>query len=247
MADPESTLEADIFHGDALDTMRRMDPETFEAIITDPPYCSGAAQDASIRTSTKGQGTRKSASPDGGWFINDAMGTAGLVWLLRSMACEAHRLLVRGGSLCLFCDWRMIPSLAPALESSGLRWFSLVVWDKGTAGMGHVFRCQHEMILHYTKGTPTNYDRSMSNVIRCSRVPAKRRFHPTQKPVDLIRGLIRATSPPEGRVLDPFAGSGSIGVACEMEGRSFTGIERDGRFVEVASERVGITQPNLFS
>jgi site-specific DNA-methyltransferase (adenine-specific) len=61
--------------------------------------------------------------------------------------------------------------------------------------------------------------------------------HPTVKPVDLMRWLVRLVTPPGGLVLDPFAGSGSTGVACEMEGMRFLGIERDEAYSAIAKAR----------
>ncbi|UQA60422.1 site-specific DNA-methyltransferase [Polyangium aurulentum] len=104
------------------------------AVWLDPPYCSGGYTEAAKRQ-MRGM-LRHTAVRKLGWFINDHMGTAGLVWLLRAVALEARRILVDGGSLGVFCDWRMIPALAPALESSGLRWQTMLVWDKEQPGLG---------------------------------------------------------------------------------------------------------------
>lgn len=62
--------------------------------------------------------------------------------------------------------------------------------------------------------------------------------HPTVKPVALLRWLVRLVTPSGGIVLDPFAGSGTTGVACVREGLGFVGIEREGRFVEIARARI---------
>jgi site-specific DNA-methyltransferase (adenine-specific) len=55
----------------------------------------------------------------------------------------------------------------------------------------------------------------------------QRNFHPTVKPIDLMRWLVRLVCPPGGTVLDLFAGSGTTGCACALEGMEFVGIERD--------------------
>ena len=62
--------------------------------------------------------------------------------------------------------------------------------------------------------------------------------HPTVKPLSLMRYLVRLFAPSGGVVLDPFAGSGSTGVAALQEGRSFIGIERDAHNVEIARRRL---------
>ena len=56
------------------------------------------------------------------------------------------------------------------------------------------------------------------------------RRHPQQKPVDLLRWCVRSYSNPGDLVVDPYAGSGSVGLACAAEGRSFRGWDSDPRF-----------------
>ena len=64
--------------------------------------------------------------------------------------------------------------------------------------------------------------------------------HPTVKPIELMRWLVRLVTPPGGRVLDPFCGSGSTGCAAVLEGRNFVGIEKDEEegYVELAELRI---------
>lgn len=62
--------------------------------------------------------------------------------------------------------------------------------------------------------------------------------HPTVKPTALMRWLVRLACPEGGLVLDPFAGSGSTGVACLAEGRRCLGIEQDERHCEIAARRL---------
>lgn len=71
--------------------------------------------------------------------------------------------------------------------------------------------------------------------------------HPTVKPVALMRWLVRLVTPPGGRVLDPFMGSGSTGVATALEGFRFTGIELDPQFFAVASERIYFARKEYIS
>ena len=62
--------------------------------------------------------------------------------------------------------------------------------------------------------------------------------HPTVKPTDLMRYLVRLVTPPNGTVLDPFTGSGSTGKAAVLEGFSFIGIEQSAEYVEIAKARI---------
>jgi site-specific DNA-methyltransferase (adenine-specific) len=62
--------------------------------------------------------------------------------------------------------------------------------------------------------------------------------HPTVKPVDLMRYLIRLVTPPGGTVLDPFCGSGSTGMAAVELGHTFIGIEREAGYAQIAETRI---------
>ena len=75
---------------------------------------------------------------------------------------------------------------------------------------------------------------------------AENRVHPTQKPVELMRQIIRHYTCPGDTVLDPFMGSGTTGVACVMEGRNFIGIELDPHYYAIAERRIANAQPPLF-
>lgn len=62
--------------------------------------------------------------------------------------------------------------------------------------------------------------------------------HPTVKPIELMRYLVRLITPPQGTVLDPFMGSGSTGCAAALEGVDFIGIELEEEYFEIASARI---------
>lgn len=62
---------------------------------------------------------------------------------------------------------------------------------------------------------------------------------PTMKPVELMRWLARMVKMPgENRVLDPFLGSGSTGIACAREGLDFVGVEQSAEYLEIARRRI---------
>lgn len=227
--------------------MRSLPDSSVDAIVTDPPYCSGSVGE-SQRTSAKGQGLRSETISRFGWFVGDNMGTAGLVWLLRAMATEALRVVKPTGSVVVFCDWRMVASIQPAIESAGLRFQGLVVWDKGHMGLGRGFRCQHELVLHFTMGSPEYHDLATGNVIKTKRVPALEKEHQTQKPVELMERIIRVVCPPGGSVLDPFMGSGTTGIAAVNCGANFFGCELGAENFEIARHRLAVHQsaPRLF-
>lgn len=66
----------------------------------------------------------------------------------------------------------------------------------------------------------------------------RRNTHPTVKPIEIMRYLVRLVTPPGGVVLDPFAGSGTTGVAAALEGARFVGLELEPAHVEIARRRI---------
>lgn len=63
-------------------------------------------------------------------------------------------------------------------------------------------------------------------------------FHPTVKPVALMRYLVRLVTPPNGIVLDPFNGSGTTGIACKLEEMNYVGLELDAEYCKIAQSRI---------
>lgn len=117
-----------VVHGDALEVLDSLPDASVDAVVCDPPYCSGSVGEAP-RVAAKGQGIRSENLRRFGWFTGDNMGTAGLVFLLRAVAFACVRVVRPEGHLVVFTDWRQLPNVAPALESAGLRYQNLVVWN----------------------------------------------------------------------------------------------------------------------
>jgi len=70
-------------------------------------------------------------------------------------------------------------------------------------------------------------------------------FHPTVKPIKLIRYLVRLITPPNGIVLDMFFGTGTTGIAAEEEGFRWIGIEMNEEYCKIAEKRISLIQPKL--
>jgi site-specific DNA-methyltransferase (adenine-specific) len=74
---------------------------------------------------------------------------------------------------------------------------------------------------------------------KTKRKTKRKNIHPTVKPIELMRYLVRMITPPNGICLDPYLGSGTTAIACEMEKFNYIGIELDEQYVEIAKARVG--------
>lgn len=226
-----------LYNGDCVELMRALEGVALDAVITDPPYCSGGSLEAQKNTGGQGHRSDRLANGEVEWFAADNMTTGGLVWLVRSVLVEARRVLKPNRSAFVFTDWRMVPFLAPALESSGLRYRNLIVWDKLSAGLGLGFKPAHELILEYTNGATEYATKDGQNVIRARRVTSSDRDHACQKPLEVLARLIDVAVAPGGVVLDPFCGSGSTLVAAKQRGRKAIGIELSEKHCETVAKR----------
>ncbi len=76
------------------------------------------------------------------------------------------------------------------------------------------------------------------SVSRLHREHRERADHPTQKPLEIVERMIKASCPPGGLVLDPFMGSGTTAVAAQMLGRDYTGFEMNPDYCELIQDRL---------
>lgn len=198
-------------------------------ILTDPPYCSGGFQETgrsqgSIGTKRNDANGRKVVPR----IANDMLSTRGF----QAMLSRAIELAPSALFALVFTDWRQWLALFEVAERSGFGVRSMIVWDKGTPGMGQVWRSQHELVMWSARGkVRADLTKSIGNVVRLSR--QRNEHHPTQKPVELLRTLLQPVHFADV-VYDPFAGSGSTLVACEAEGRMCVAMELEPRFVDAA-------------
>jgi site-specific DNA-methyltransferase (adenine-specific) len=106
------------------------------------------------------------------------------------------------------------------------------------------FGCEHLPAKSGGEATDREDDSAGVNNPRAGagRTGGARNFHPTVKPVALMRYLVRLITPVGGVVLDPFLGSGTTGMAAKAESRDFIGIEREADYFDIAMSRVYATE-----
>ncbi len=200
-----------LHHGDC----REVDLPSVDLVLTDPPYGVSYVSNSGV-----GQGTRP--------ITNDGARLA--LRLQRSLLprIEATHVL-------WFTRWDAWPDVWVDLG----QWFrmrGLLVWDKGTPGMGDLkhWGPSYELIASAGEGrTVGGRDQS---VLRFPTVPSANRNHPTEKPIELLRYLLEKMAP--ATVLDPFAGSGTTLIAAQSLGIRCTGVEMDERYCEIAAKRL---------
>lgn len=127
-----------------------------------------------------------------------------------------------------------------AMEIAGFSVKSVLVWDREVHGMGDLkgnFAPRYDTCIFATKGRYLLPGKRPADVIRCQRLNGAELVHPNEKPIDLLRQLVEATTVPGALILDPFAGSGSTLAAAAMTGRRYIGIELDAEYHAIAQQR----------
>lgn len=219
-----------IYHGDCLDVLRD-GSLSFDAVLGDPPYCSGGRQQANARrVFEKGADNRRES-----WFLTDNMGTDSYLWWMREIAGKLFTGAAVGSHLYLFTDWRQYTNVVTACESKGWALRGVVVWDKARGGaMGSFWRNNHEWVPVFSKGPPNPLPHGgFFNTWTGSKPQDEE--HATVKPFGLIAYLLSATT---GLVLDPWMGSGTTLFAAKAAGRRAIGIEVDERYCEMAAKQI---------
>lgn len=231
--DPRFTL----YMGDALAVLRELPDATVDAVITDPPYSSGGMVRGDRANGDLDAKYVRSTS-QGNWatFTGDNRDQRGYAYWCALWLGEALRVTKPGGACLLFTDWRQLPATTDALQAGGWVWRGIVPWHKPTArpALGK-FTASCEYVVWGSSGPRPQDTGCLPGFYQAN--PPREREHMTQKPIDVMRSLVRI-APEGGIVLDPFAGSGTTGVAALIEGRRFIGVELTEHYANVAAGRL---------
>ncbi|MEY3703673.1 MAG: hypothetical protein RLZZ561_1293 [Pseudomonadota bacterium] len=220
-----------------------MGHERARLVVTDPPY------NVKIRGHVSGlgrvkhrefvQGSGELSETEFRCFLADGLGEMAKV--------------SRDGSLhYVFMDWRHLPELLSAGRCAYDDWLNLCVWAKSNAGMGSLYRSQHELVGVFKKGRRPHCNnvelgangRHRSNVWNYAGANTFKAgrdeelgWHPTVKPLEMICDIIRDASECEEIVLDGFGGSGTTLIAAEKCGRTARLLELDPLYCDVILQR----------
>lgn len=225
-----------LVQGEALRVIERLGDESIDAVITDPPYSSVGTASQSTGSKYVNSDT-KLKRPD---FAGDTRDQRSWMRWMTMLLAECLRATKQGSVLCVFTDWRQLPSLTDAIQVAGWTWQGIASWDKTTSSRPRMggFRSQTEFIVWASKGKlQGNRSVTLPGSLTFPRTAADRVHHQTSKPLELMRRLVQLC-PPSGLVLDPFAGSGTTGVAARLEGRRFLGVELVPAIHEIATARL---------
>ena len=225
-----------LYHGDCLDILPQLEP--VDHVITDPPY------EVEAHTNAR----RLNAQHDIRDYVIEFSAITEEV--RERFTAECGR-LSRGWVL-VFCQSEAIGSWRRALETGGCAWKRAQAWvkpDSAPQFTGDRPAVGFECIATAWAGSGKSkwngggkrgvYEHCVNNFGRLT----AGRPHPTMKPLPLMTELVTLFTDQGETILDPFAGSGTTGVAAKLNGRKAILIEREGKYCEIAAKRLRETEP----
>lgn len=215
---------------DAVDALRALPDASVDLLITDPAYES-LEKHRAIGTTTRLKHSKASSND---WFA--IFPNARFDELFR----EAFRVLRKNSHFYMFCDQETMFVVRDKAIACGFTFWKPLIWDKCSIGMGYHYRARYELILFFEKGKRKLADLGVADILTFPRI---RGGYPSEKPSDVSRVLVKQSSLPGELVVDPFCGSGSVGVAAVSEGRRFMGSDICKEAVEITRARLlGLTE-----
>ena len=212
---------------DAVEWLRTLPPESVDLLITDPAYES-LEKHRAVGTTTRLSHSKASSND---WFTIFPNAR------FHELFVEVYRVLKRNTHFYLFCDQETAFVVKPIAEAVGFKFWKPLIWDKKKIGMGYHYRARYEFILFFEKGKRKLNDLGIADVIEEPRI---RGGYPTEKPPRVSELLITQSSVKGDLVVDPFMGSGSVGVAALNTDRLFAGCDLSPAAIELTARRCGV-------
>lgn len=248
-------MDATLYHGDCLQVMPTLEPQ-FDMILCDLPYGTTACNwDQIIPFEPLWEQYKRLIKPNGAIVLFASQPfTTDLIcsnkpwfkflWYWEKNTSTGIALAKNQPMRCIeevavFCSGKPTYNKQPARHRT-----KVFQKNVGRTRKGRSNHCSFDL---------SNSDPSAQewvnpiNVLKFDSVPQCHRTHPTEKPVDLLKYLIKTHSNEGELILDNTMGSGSTGVAAILNGRRFVGIEKEQKYFEIAQRRIEQAQQEVGS
>ena len=213
-----------IYNMDCLEGMKMIPDNSIDLVLTDIPYNEVNRADNGLRNLDK-------ANADIGEFD---------IVALTNILCDKTK-----GSVYMFCGINQVSPIREAMTAKGLS-TRLIVWEKTNPSPmnGDVIWLSGIECCVFGKKSGATFNEHCKNTV--FRYPSgDSKIHPTQKPLDLFRRLLLASSKEGDVVLDPFMGSATTAIACIKEHRHYIGFELNAEYYEKAMKRIKLERQQL--
>lgn len=251
-----------LYQGDSLKLLKDFDSGTFDMIFADPPY----------RLSNGGftvHAGRRVSVNKGKW--DESRGVEQDFEFHLEWITECRRLLKPNGAIWISGTYHSIYACGHALQRAGYHILNDITWFKPNASpnlSGRYFTASHETLIWARKDKKAkhyfNYDymregnwredfikkpgkqmRSVWAIGTPKKEEKKFGKHPTQKPFDLLKRVVLASTKKGDSILDPFTGSSTTGLAAYLYGRNFIGVDTEKDYLDLSIKRFEELKKNI--
>jgi DNA modification methylase len=206
-----------IFKGDCFNLIEKINDESIDLVITDPPY-----------------GDNVGYGRAGKEILNNEDETINYRFL-----DKIYPKMKMNTSCYLFTNWKFETKLRDYIENKtefNLRMMLVIV--KNNIGMGYGFRNQYEICLVLEKGKASYNFNNFSTVVKMDNINHSKETHPHTKALNIIEKIIKHSSNEGDLVFDGFLGSGSVIEGCIRTNRMYLGAELDNKWFNLIEERI---------
>lgn len=236
------TDNSTIAKGDCLELIKELPNESIDLILTDPPYNLGLFM---RKRGTNIKGMRDNHFAYSGW---DDLPYEEWRLVMQEFLKECSRVLKPKGALLMFMSVIKLETVIELGSSVGLYYKTTGVWHKTNPmprNMNlHFINSLEPWVYFIAKGRTGVFNNSQKPIhdfvesATISAIEHRLGKHPTQKPKKILSHFVELLSNQGDTVLDPFMGSGSTGVVCELLKRKFIGFELNTEYYNIAAHRI---------
>ena len=228
-------IKLTLIQGDCLEVLKKLRSESVDLVVTDPPYFI-------LNTVSKIQKEAKD------WDSFEDM--LAYKKFTTKYLNELYRIMKDNTSCCLFWSERHLFAFDEIIQQTKFNLHKILIWHYPNILKGFSNKRWHntfDFIFHLAKGKVSTFNASFvkGENIDVWRFPKPQfnfkkdhKYHSTQKPLELIKRLIKILSNPNDTVLDPFLGSGTTMQACLELNRNCIGVEINPEYVNVTKKRL---------
>lgn len=217
-----------LMQGDCLELLKDIPDNSIDLVVTDPPY----------EIETQGAGIYKQADKQ---YVKELNGMKdGFDEKVLDEICRVLKKI----NVYFFCSQKqIIPLLDYFVKGKKCNW-NLICWHKTNPvpACGNKYLTDTEFILFFREKGVKVYGEFKTKftyyVTPLNQKDKKAYGHPTIKPLAIVENLIINSAKQGDTVLDPFMGTGTVGVGCKLHNRNFIGIELEEQYIDVAEKRI---------
>lgn len=227
-------MQNEVFLGDCLEIIKQIESNSVDLVLTDPPY--NISRESNFKKNSTNKKYNNISLDFGIWDQSEID--------LDTLFGEIKRVLKKNGTLIIFYDIWKSYKIKFYAEKWGFKQPRVGQWVKTNPvpinSKNNYLSNSIEFFFTFVKGgSPTfksSYDNGIYQYPLCH--GRERTIHPTQKPLRLLEDLIDKHSNENDLILDPFAGSGTTGIASINKSRRYIMIEKDTVYFEVIKSRI---------